>query len=139
MAGHVAKHLGDAFAHITQIGAAAALADIGWSVNDIATRELGRQLATLLLFGLRVFGRLCLGILDFRLRRLRLGRDRFGLRRLGLLQRQFELFEGAVDAFGTRAELFATELGDLRLELLDRQLRDDEAILGGDEFSILGE
>ena len=65
-AGHVAKHFGDALAHVAQIGAAAALADIGWSVNDIAARKLGRQLAALLLLALRVLGRRRVGVRRFR-------------------------------------------------------------------------
>ena len=60
--------------------------------------------------------------------------DRLGLRRLGFLQRQLELFEGTIDPLGTCAELLAPELGDLRLQLLDRQLRDDEAVLRRGEF-----
>jgi len=47
VAGHVAKHFSDALAHVAQIGAAAALADIGRLVNDIAARKLCWQLAVL--------------------------------------------------------------------------------------------
>ena len=96
-AGHVAKHLGDALAHVAQIGAATALADIGWSVNDIAARKLWRQLAALLLLALRVLGRRRVGVRRFRLGLLRLRCNRLGLRGLGFLQRQLELFECTVD------------------------------------------
>ena len=127
--GHVAKHFGHALAHVAQIGAATPLADIGWSVNDIAARKLLRQLAAPLLLALRVLGRRRVGVRRFRFWPLRLRCDRFGLRGLGFLQRQLELFECTVDALGTRAELLTPELGDLCFELLDRQLRDDETVL----------
>ena len=104
--GHVAKHFGHALAHVAQIGAATALADIGWSVNDIAARKLLRQLAALLFLALRVLGRRRVGVAG----RFRLGRcgcrcDRLGLRGLGFLQRQLELFECPLDPLRARTEL----------------------------------
>jgi len=95
-------------------------------VNDIAARKLSRQLAALLLLGLRLLGRLRLGVCRFRLGLLRLRCNRLGLRGLGFLQRQLELFESPLDPLRARTELTPTELGDLGLELLDRQLVDDD-------------
>ena len=117
VAGHVAKHFGDALAHVAQIGAATALADIGWSVNDIAARKLLRQLAALLFLALRALGRRRVGVRRFRLGLLRLRCNRLGLRGLGFLQRQLELFESPLDPLRARTELAPTELGDLGLEL----------------------
>jgi hypothetical protein len=42
VAGHVAEHLGDTLAHVTQIGNATTLADIGRPVDDVAARKLCR-------------------------------------------------------------------------------------------------
>lgn len=125
VAGHVAENLGNALAHIAQIGATTAFADIGRAVRDIATPKLRRQLPALLSFGrIRLLWRGAgwMRRLGIGLRLLRLRRNRLGFCRLCFLQRQFQLFERAVDALGIRAELLAAKLGDLRLQLLDRQL-----------------
>lgn len=75
-----------------------------------------------------------------RLRRNWLRRCRLGLRFrcLRLLQRQLELLDHAFDPLRAGAELLAAELGELRLELLDCQLCDDEAVLGGGQRAALG-
>ena len=99
-------------------------------MHDVAAWQLGRQLPALLLFGLHVLGRRHLGVRRIGLGLLRLRGNRLGLRRLGFLQRQLELFDRALDLLRTRTELFAAKLGDLGFQLLDRQLRDDEAVLG---------
>ena len=61
---------------------------------------------------------------------MRCRRFSLGLRRLGFLQCQLELLENPLDPLRARTELLALELGDLGFQLLDRQLRDDEAVLG---------
>ena len=136
-AGYVAQHLGDGLAHLAQLGPAAGLAHAGRHVHDVAAWKLGRQLAALLLLGLHVLGRLCLGVRRFRLGLLRLRCNRLGLRRLRFLQRQLELFESPLDPLRARTELTPTELGDLGLQLLDRQLRDDEAVLRRCQLAVL--
>ncbi len=130
---HVGQHLGDRLADVAQLRPAAGLAHARRPVNDIATWELGRQLATLLPLRRGGFGDrfiLCGG--------RRCGGDRLGLRSLGLLQRQLQLLDGALDALGARRELLALEPCDLGFQLLDRKLRNDEAILGSSQFSLLG-
>jgi hypothetical protein len=42
-----------------------------------------------------------------------------------------------LDPLRARAELLATEPGDLRLQLLDRQLRDNKPVLGCGPFDVL--
>src|SRR5262249_2098319 len=124
-----AQHFGDGLAYVAQIGAAAALAGIRRPVNDITAREACRKIATLLPLAFRLLGRWRPRVCGFRFRLSRLRRDRLGFGRLGFLKRQFELFDHTIDPLGTRTEFLAPKLRDLRLQLLDRQLRDDEAVL----------
>ncbi len=130
----VGKHLGGALAHRAQLGATAGFAHARRHVHDVATRQLGRQLAALLFLGLRSRGGLCL-----RLGGLRRQCCGLGFRRLGLLQGQLELGDDALDALGARAELLTAELGDLGLELLDRQLRHDKAVLRRGQLAVSGQ
>jgi len=81
--------------------------------------------------------RLWLGVRRFRLG-LRPRCNRLGLRRLGFLQRQLKLFENPLDPLRAGAELLSTELGDLGFQLLNRQLRDDEAVLCRCQLGVLG-
>ena len=57
---HVGQHLGDALAHGAQRVAAAGFADAGWCVDDIAARQLSRQLAALFLLWSGSIGGLCI-------------------------------------------------------------------------------
>lgn len=58
VAGHIDQHLSDASADFAQLGTAELLANAGRHVDDVAARELERQLAALLLLGLNRVGRL---------------------------------------------------------------------------------
>ena len=96
----------------------------GRRMHDIAARQLGRQLAALLLLSGCAARHTRRSGLDPRSGEVACGQRRaLGLARLCLLQRQLELLEGALDALRARAELLATELGELRLQLLDGELR----------------
>jgi hypothetical protein len=103
--GHVAQDLGDGLAHLAQVGAAARATHARRHVDDVAARQLGWQLATLLLLELRVLDRLWLGVRRFRLGQLPWRCDRFRFRGFGFFQRQFKLLDGALDFLRTRTEL----------------------------------
>ena len=107
-------------------------------MHDVAAWQAGRQLAPFFLPRSSVLARLRLGARHFRPGLLRQHRDRLVLCRLGFLQRQLELLENALDPLRALTERLALELGDLGFQLLDRQLRDDEAVPGGCQLGDFG-
>jgi len=68
-----------------------------------------------------------------------LGRRRcsgLGLLGFRLFQRQLELGDDPFEPLRARPELLTAEFGDLRFQLLDGQLGDDEPIFGGSQFGL---
>ena len=108
-------------------------------MDDVAARQLSRQLAALFLLWSGSIGGLCIRAWGLRLGRLRGLSLSLCLRCFRFLQSQLELFDGAFDPLRTRTELLTAELGELRLQLLDGQLRDDEAVLGCNQLGVLRE
>ena len=103
-------------------------------VNDLTARQLGRQPAALLFIGRRRAGWCRRSV-----RRLGLDRRRgwcSSLRRcrLDLLQCQLKLLDGTLGVLRACAELLATQLGKLCLQLLGLQRLLDQAVFGGGQF-----
>ena len=130
----VGQDLGDAFTDNAQICAAAGFAGVLRHVHDVAAWQCGRQCAALFLLLRRSLDVRC-----WWLGRLRYWRFGFGLRCFRFLQRQLELLDRPFDALGTGAKLLTAQFGQLRLEFLDRQLRDDETVLGCGQLGVFGE